>query len=57
MLSEEEKKSEKGCLELEKCLEELKMVTRRYARRQNKWTRNRFLGRRDRQVSVPGQIV
>jgi tRNA dimethylallyltransferase len=50
MLSEEEKKSEKGCLELEKCLEELKMVTRRYARRQNKWTRNRFLGRRDRQV-------
>jgi tRNA dimethylallyltransferase len=53
MLSEEEKKSEKGCLELEKCLEELKMVTRRYARRQNKWTRNRFLGRRDRQVSVP----
>ncbi|XP_064214736.1 tRNA dimethylallyltransferase isoform X2 [Tribolium castaneum] len=49
-MSEEEKNSENGQLSLQKCIEDLKLVTRRYARKQNKWTRNRFLGRRDREV-------
>ena len=53
-MSDEDRESEKGKNELEKCIEELKMVTRRYARKQNKWTNNRFLGRRDREV---GRII
>ncbi|XP_044270246.1 tRNA dimethylallyltransferase-like isoform X2 [Tribolium madens] len=49
-LPEDEKNTEKGHQELAKCIEQLKLVTRRYAKKQNKWTRNRFLGRRDREV-------
>ncbi|RZC33778.1 tRNA dimethylallyltransferase, mitochondrial, partial [Asbolus verrucosus] len=50
IMSEQERNSEKGRQQLEKCIEDLKMVTRRYARKQNKWTTNRFLGRTDREV-------
>lgn len=32
------------------CLEELKLVTKRYSRRQIKWIKNRFLGSEVRQV-------
>lgn len=32
------------------CLEELKLVTRRYSKRQQKWVRNRFLGSEIREV-------
>uniref|UniRef100_A0A6M2DLA0 Putative trna delta2-isopentenylpyrophosphate transferase n=1 Tax=Xenopsylla cheopis TaxID=163159 RepID=A0A6M2DLA0_XENCH len=35
---------------LKECLDNLKLVTRRYARKQNRWVRNRFLGYKDRQV-------
>ncbi|KAG5684895.1 hypothetical protein PVAND_014105 [Polypedilum vanderplanki] len=33
-----------------KCLEELKMVTQRYSKRQLKWIKNRFLGSEQREV-------
>lgn len=32
------------------CLEELKLVTRRYSKRQQKWVRNRFLGSEIREI-------
>ncbi|XP_055712710.1 tRNA dimethylallyltransferase [Phlebotomus papatasi] len=35
---------------LTKCLEELKLVTRRYSKKQSKWVRNRFLGNLSRDV-------
>lgn len=35
---------------LNDCLDELKLVTRRYSRKQIKWINNRFLGNKDRQV-------
>ncbi|XP_055683663.1 tRNA dimethylallyltransferase isoform X2 [Lutzomyia longipalpis] len=35
---------------LRKCLDELKMVTRRYSKKQGKWVRNRFLGNLSRDV-------
>ncbi|CAD7090228.1 unnamed protein product [Hermetia illucens] len=35
---------------LRKCLDELKLVTRRYSKKQIKWIQNRFLGSHDRQV-------
>jgi len=34
-------------------IEALKVVTRRYARKQIKWIRNRFLKQPDRQVIIP----
>jgi tRNA dimethylallyltransferase len=34
------------------CLEELKMVTRRYSKKQLKWVRNRFLGSDMREVPL-----
>lgn len=52
LLPEEERKSEKGKKLLGQCVEMLKLVTRRYARKQTKWTVNRFLARKDRQVGV-----
>ncbi|XP_058976913.1 tRNA dimethylallyltransferase [Musca domestica] len=35
---------------LNSCLNELKLVTRRYSKKQQKWINNRFLASRDRQV-------
>lgn len=35
---------------LTKCLDELKLVTRRYSKKQIKWVSNRLLGGKDRQV-------
>lgn len=32
------------------CLEELKLVTRRYSKKQQKWVRNRFLGSETREI-------
>lgn len=52
LLPEEEKNSDKGEKVLEQCVEVLKLVTRRYARKQTKWTVNRFLARKDRQVGI-----
>lgn len=40
----------KGQELLQKGIDDLKMVTKRYARRQEKWIRNRLLRRSDRQV-------
>lgn len=51
ILSEEEKVSERGKKLLQLAIDELKLVTRRYARKQIKWTKNRFLSRKDRQVN------
>lgn len=39
-----------GLETLHECLERLKLVTRRYSKRQIKWIRNRFLSSTDRQV-------
>ncbi|ERL84601.1 hypothetical protein D910_02029 [Dendroctonus ponderosae] len=50
ILSEAEKTSEVGRKLLQLAIDELKMVTRRYARKQIKWMSNRFLSRKDRQV-------
>lgn len=43
MLSDAEKYSETGKQIFQTGLEELKIATRRYARKQVKWIRNRFL--------------
>jgi len=50
LLSEEERTTKEGQKIYRESLERLKLVTRRYARKQSKWTVNRFLGRKDRQV-------
>ncbi|KAJ8919812.1 hypothetical protein NQ315_006341 [Exocentrus adspersus] len=50
MLSDEERGGDEGAKKLEEGIGLLKMATRRYARKQNKWITNRFLGRSDRQV-------
>jgi tRNA dimethylallyltransferase len=41
-----------GWKSLVMCLEELKMVTRRYSKKQMKWVRNRFLGSDMREVPL-----
>ncbi|XP_015123530.1 tRNA dimethylallyltransferase [Diachasma alloeum] len=50
ILPEDERNSEKGQALLKQGIEDLKLVTRRYARRQQRWTMNRFIRRTDRQV-------
>ncbi|VEN41559.1 unnamed protein product [Callosobruchus maculatus] len=50
MLSKEQQASDEGKEELAKAVEQLKLVTRRYAKKQKKWVTNRFLGRSDREV-------
>ncbi|RWS13091.1 tRNA dimethylallyltransferase-like protein [Dinothrombium tinctorium] len=50
LLDEETRRSAKGVELLEKCLENMKTATKRYANYQNKWVRNRFLGAADRQT-------
>ncbi|XP_055949856.1 tRNA dimethylallyltransferase-like [Argiope bruennichi] len=50
ILSEEEKNSDTGQRILEKAIEEMKLVTRQYARKQTKWIINRFLKKPDRQL-------
>ncbi|CAG9860796.1 unnamed protein product [Phyllotreta striolata] len=50
MMSEEDRRTDDGEKALNEGIEQLKMVTRRYARKQKKWIRNRFLGRQDRKV-------
>ncbi|CAL1265638.1 unnamed protein product [Larinioides sclopetarius] len=50
ILSEEEKNSDAGQRILEKAIEEMKLVTRQYARKQTKWIINRFLKKPDRQL-------
>ncbi|XP_029173259.1 tRNA dimethylallyltransferase isoform X1 [Nylanderia fulva] len=50
VLSEEERASEKGKKLLQQGVDDLKLVTRRYAKRQNKWVMNRLIRRGDRQV-------
>ncbi|KAJ8943601.1 hypothetical protein NQ318_006603 [Aromia moschata] len=52
LLDDEERVTEEGKKRLEEGIEQLKMATRRYARRQNRWTTNRFLGRTDRQCLI-----
>ncbi|KAL0107320.1 hypothetical protein PUN28_015696 [Cardiocondyla obscurior] len=50
ILSEEERASEKGKKLLQQGIDDLKLVTRRYAKRQDKWVMNRLIRRDDRQV-------
>ncbi|XP_014216978.1 tRNA dimethylallyltransferase, partial [Copidosoma floridanum] len=50
ILSKEERDDEKGEKLLQQSIEELKRATRKYARRQHKWVRNRLVRRADRQV-------
>ncbi|XP_063405996.1 tRNA dimethylallyltransferase-like isoform X2 [Mytilus trossulus] len=51
LLPEDEKDTEKGKQLLQKGIEEMKLVTRRYARTQVRWVKNRFL--RYRGTSLP----
>ncbi|XP_012138614.2 bHLH transcription factor Myc isoform X2 [Megachile rotundata] len=50
MLSEEERREKKGQALLNKGIEDLKLVTKRYAKKQEKWIMNRLARRKDRQV-------
>ncbi|KAL3273478.1 hypothetical protein HHI36_014919 [Cryptolaemus montrouzieri] len=50
MIEETKRNEEDGMKILQDCIERLKMVTRRYANKQVRWVRNRFLGRSDRSV-------
>ncbi|GBM65338.1 tRNA dimethylallyltransferase [Araneus ventricosus] len=52
ILSEEEKHSDAGQRILEKAIEEMKLVTRQYARKQTKWIVNRFLKNSDFPLTV-----
>lgn len=51
MLDNEQRTSDKGATLLKQGIEDLKIATRRYARKQNRWITNRFLGRTERDVS------
>lgn len=51
ILPEEERDSKTGNKMFQESVNQLKMVTRRYARKQNKWVKNRFLSETGRQVS------
>lgn len=48
MLDCDEKATEKGEKLLNSSIERLKLVTRRYARKQKKWIKNRFINATDR---------
>ncbi|KAL0270623.1 UNVERIFIED_CONTAM: hypothetical protein PYX00_007971 [Menopon gallinae] len=50
MLNEEERESEKGEKLLDRCTEDLKLSTIKYAKRQLKWIQNRFQKRGDGQI-------
>ncbi|KAG5335048.1 MOD5 dimethylallyltransferase, partial [Acromyrmex charruanus] len=50
ILPEKERASEKGKKLLQQGIDDLKLVTRRYAKRQDKWVMNRLIRRGDRQV-------
>lgn len=50
ILPEEERASEKGKKLLQQGIDDLKLVTRRYAKKQDKWVMNRLIRRGDRQV-------
>ncbi|XP_012341648.1 tRNA dimethylallyltransferase [Apis florea] len=50
VLPEEEKGEKKGQELLQRGIDDLKMVTKRYAKKQQKWIMNRLLRRSDRQV-------
>ncbi|XP_015914703.1 tRNA dimethylallyltransferase isoform X2 [Parasteatoda tepidariorum] len=49
-LSDEEKESAEGIKLLNHAIEDMKLATRQYARKQRKWIVNRFLRKPDRQV-------
>lgn len=51
ILNEEDRKSDAGNKLFTEGVKQMKIVTRRYARRQKKWIEIRFLGRLDREVS------
>ncbi|GFY27233.1 tRNA dimethylallyltransferase [Trichonephila clavipes] len=51
ILPDEERNSNAGKKILEKSIEDMKLVTRQYARRQTKWIVNRFLKKPDRQLA------
>ncbi|XP_023013035.2 tRNA dimethylallyltransferase isoform X1 [Leptinotarsa decemlineata] len=50
MLNEEVRSTDEGKKRLREGIDQLKLVTRRFARKQNRWIANRFLSRTDRQV-------
>ncbi|XP_071873478.1 tRNA dimethylallyltransferase isoform X2 [Bombus fervidus] len=50
VLPEDEKQEKKGQKLLRQGIDDLKMVTKRYAKKQEKWIRNRLVRRSDRQV-------
>ncbi|KAK1136795.1 hypothetical protein K0M31_001331 [Melipona bicolor] len=50
VLPEKEKRETKGQELLRKSIEDLKTVTKRYAKKQEKWIQNRLIRRSDRQV-------
>lgn len=50
IMNAEQRASPEGKTAFESGVEVLKRVTRRYARKQIRWIRNRFLGRSDREV-------
>jgi tRNA A37 N6-isopentenylltransferase MiaA len=50
LLSEEDRNSEKGSKLFHAGVDALKLVTKRYARRQLRWIKNRFLRKTTRQV-------
>ncbi|XP_043264832.1 tRNA dimethylallyltransferase isoform X2 [Colletes gigas] len=50
VLPEEEKQEKKGQKLLQQGIDDLKLVTKRYAKKQRKWIMNRMIRRNDRQV-------
>ncbi|XP_017881069.1 tRNA dimethylallyltransferase-like [Ceratina calcarata] len=52
VLSEEERQEKKGEELLKKGIDDLKLVTKRYAKKQEKWIMNRLIRRSDRQVPI-----
>lgn len=57
MLTEDQRNSEEGKKLLETSIENMKLGTRRYARRQNKMVKGRFLEHRTREVSAKYVLI
>lgn len=57
MLNPGDRASEVGKKLFEESVTNLKIATRRYARKQSRWITNRFLARSDREVSILDSLL
>lgn len=56
MMDAEQQNTKEGISALQEGINQLRIATKRYARKQKKWISNRFLGRNDRQVGLTKKL-